>query len=249
MRSTLAVLAVPFFVLLCAGDGASAQSDWLQKGKSLLGEFGKSGSTEKPLTTGEIGAGLKEALRVGTETVVGQLGRTDGFNTDPAIHIPLPESLKSVQSTLKRLGMSSLLDDLELRLNRAAEVATPKAKALFWQAISDMTLDDVRGIYDGPKDAATRYFQSKMSKPLAVEMKPVVDESLAQVGAIQSYDKMMGQYRSLPFVPDVKADLTTYVVQKGMDGIFYYVAREEAAIRQDPAKRATALLQRVFGAK
>lgn len=249
MRKTLALMALPLLAWTGASVGALAQSDWLQKGKSLLGDFGTTSSAEKPLTTGEIGAGLKEALRVGTETVVAQLGRTDGFNIDPAIHIPLPESLKSVQSTLKRLGMSSLLDDLELRLNRAAEVATPKAKALFWQAISDMTLDDVRGIYEGPKDAATRYFQGKMSRPLAVEMQPVVDESLAQVGAIQSYEKMMGQYRSLPFVPDVKADLTTYVVQKGMDGIFYYVAREEAAIRQDPAKRATELLQRVFGGK
>jgi hypothetical protein len=48
-------------------------------------------------------------------------------------------------------------------------------------------------------------------------------------------------------VPDVKADLTTYVVEKGMDGIFHYIAVEEAAIRQNPAKRTTELLQRVFG--
>jgi hypothetical protein len=59
----------------------------------------------------------------------------------------------------------------------------------------------------------------------------------------------MGEYRTIPFVPDVKADLTTYVVEKGMDGIFYYMAKEEAAIRQNPAKRTTELLQKVFGAK
>ena len=59
----------------------------------------------------------------------------------------------------------------------------------------------------------------------------------------------MGEYRAIPFVPDAKADLTTYVVEKGMDGIFHYIALEEAAIRQNPAKRTTELLQRVFGAK
>ena len=48
-------------------------------------------------------------------------------------------------------------------------------------------------------------------------------------------------------MPDVKADLTAYVIEKGMDGLFYYIAREEAAIRQDPVKRTTALLQKVFG--
>jgi len=28
------------------------------------------------------------------------------------------------------------------------------------------------------------------------------------VGAIASYDKMIGQYKSIPFVPDAKANLT-----------------------------------------
>ena len=51
----------------------------------------------------------------------------------------------------------------------------------------------------------------------------------------------------MPFVPDVKADLTGYVVEKAMDGLFYYVAKEEAAIRNDPAARTTELLKKVFG--
>ena len=88
-----------------------------------------------------------------------------------------------------------------------------------------------------------------MSPALAENMRPVVEDSLSEVGAIQAYDNVMGAYSSLPFVPDVKADLTDYVIEKGMDGIFHYVAKEEAAIRRDPAKRTTDLLKRVFGAK
>ena len=179
--------------------------------------------------------------------MVGQLGATDGFNADTAVHIPLPDSMQTVQSALSKLGMSGMLDDLELRLNRATETATPKAKELFWNAISEMTLDDVNAIYQGPDDAATRYFQGKMTPPLAQEMSPIVTESLADVGAIQSYDAVMGQYDQIPFVPDVKANLTEYVVEKGMDGIFHYLAIEEAAIRNNPVKRTTALLQKVFG--
>ena len=248
MKRPWAVLGMVSFVLAFGANGdALAQAGWLQKGKDFFGSVETAPSDQGRLPTAEIGAGLKDALRVGTETVVRQLGRNDGYNADPSIHIPLPESLGTVQSTLKNFGMSSLLDDLELRLNRAAEVATPKAKKLFWQAITDMTLEDVRAIYEGADDSATRYFQGKMSRPLAMEMRPIVDQSLAEVGAIQSYDTMMGQYRSLPFVPDVKADLTTYVIEKGMDGLFYYIAREEAAIRQNPVKRTTSLLQKVFG--
>jgi hypothetical protein len=227
---------------------ATAHSSWWQKGVDLLKS--PAGSTaQKALTSEEVGAGLKEALLVGSQNVVSQLGRPDGFNLDPAIHIPLPKKLESVKSMLGKVGMSSMLDDLELKLNRAAEVATPKAKELFAQAISEMTFEDVMNIYNGPDDSATRYFQEKMTPPLVKEMQPVVDQSLAEVGAVQAYDNVMGEYRAIPFVPDVKADLTTYVVEKGMDGIFHYIAVEEAAIRQNPVKRTTDLLQRVFGAK
>ena len=236
-------------LLLFLPQPAPAQTDWMKLGQDLLGGAAKSQGPAPAANTAQVAAGLKEALRVGSGTVVSQLGKLDGFNADPKIHIPLPKSFKKVQSALKPLGMSPLLDDLELRLNRAAEQATPKAKALFLSAIEEMTLDDVMGIYQGPPDAATRYFQKKMSPQLAVEMKPIVDQTLAQAGAIQAYDNVMGQYRSVPFAPDVKADLTGYVVEQGMNGIFHYLAREEAAIRQNPAKRTTELLRAVFGGK
>lgn len=245
--STITIILLFIFALM----GAANATDWLKKGEDLLGGSGLSSGSiaSKALSTDEVVSGLKEALLVGSERVISQLGKTDGFNADPQIHIPLPENLKKVQAALQEVGMSSMVDDLELRLNRAAEAATPKAKKLFGDAIKEMTMDDAKTIYQGPDNAATIYFKSKMSKPLAEEMKPIVNESLAQVGAIQSYDKMVSKYKSLPFVPDVKADLTSHVLDKGMDGIFYYMAKEEAAIRQNPAKRTTELLQQVFGAK
>ncbi len=79
-------------------------------------------------------------------------------------------------------------------------------------------------------------------------MRPVVDSTLSEVGAIKSYDAMMGQYKSVPFVPDVKADLTQYVLERALDALFLYLAREEAAIRENPMKRSTELLRKVFGA-
>ncbi|MDD9915562.1 MAG: DUF4197 domain-containing protein [Rhodospirillaceae bacterium] len=129
-----------------------------------------------------------------------------------------------------------------------AEAETPRAKEVFWNAITDMSLDDAKRIYEGPKDAATQYFKGKMSGPLTDSMRPVVDSTLSEVGAIQAYDSMMGQYKAVPFVPDVKADLTTHVLERALDALFLYLAREEAAIRENPVKRSTALLQKVFGA-
>lgn len=244
--TTIGALFTLFILLL--PHPSIAQTDWLKMGQDLLGTATKSPAATTT-DTSQVAAGLKEALRVGSDTVVRQLGKTDGFNADPTIHIPLPKNFTTVQSALKPLGMSYLLDDLELKLNRAAEQATPKAKTLFLSAIEGMTLDDVMGIYNGPQDAATRYFQQKMSPQLAKEMKPIVEQTLNQAGTVQAYDNVMGQYKTVPFVPDVKADLSSYVVEQGMNGIFHYLAQEEAAIRQNPAKRTTELLQTVFGAK
>lgn len=247
-RRHVVVTGIFLVAVVLASGSAQAENAWLEKGTDLLKTV-SGGSQQANVSVEEIGAGLKDALRVGSENVVSRLGSVDGFNTNSAIHIPLPKQLDSVKSALEKIGMSDSLKDLELKLNRAAEVATPKAKELFLQAINEMKIDDVKAIYEGPQDAATQYFKGSMSPSLAQEMQPVVKSSLSEVGAVQAYDNVMKQYRSIPFVPEVKADLSDYVVEKGMDGIFYYMAQEEAAIRQNPAKRATELLRRVFGAK
>ena len=236
------------FSALVIGLGLAAPAGAIDLLKSVEETVGGLGGSSGTLSDQEIGDGLVEALRVGTERVVTQVSAADGYNLDPDIHIPLPGALKDVQKILNSIGMSRLADDLELRLNRAAEAAAPEAQELFWDAINEMSFEDVQQIYNGPDDAATRYFQEKMTPPLSERMRPLVDRSLADVGAIQSYDNMMKQYESVPFVPDAKADLTTYVVEQAMDGIFHYVAIEEAAIRNNPAARTTELLQKVFGA-
>jgi len=150
------------------------------------------------------------------------------------------------ESLLTKAGMGDLGNDLELRLNRAAEAAVPQAKTLFADAIAEMTIDDAQKILSGPKDSATQYFKGKMSAPLATGMAPIVSDQLANVGAIASLDKMMGKYKSLHFAPDAKTNLTDYVVQRAIDGVFLYLGREEAAIRENPAKRSTELLKKVF---
>ncbi|MFP4284967.1 MAG: DUF4197 domain-containing protein [Desulfovermiculus sp.] len=240
-------LFVCFTALLCfpLSSELTAQS-WLDKGKQAL-EEATSRSQDEQLDDETVGQGLKEALKVGTANVVDELGQSGGFFNHPELHIPLPASLDRVQSVLNKVGASSMLDDLELKINRAAERATPKAKDMFWKAISEMTFQDVTSIYNGPDDAATRYFEDKMSVPLASEMKPTVQETLNQVGAVQSYNQIMDRYNSVPFAPKVQADLTTYTLDKTLEGIFTLLAQEEAAIRKDPAKRTTELLQTVFG--
>ena len=231
------------FTITCVALITTAQAGWLDKLKDVI----STDNSTSALTDSDIAGALKDALTVGSENVVTQLSAPGGFNSDPKIHIPLPDSLKTVQDTMNKFGMGSSLNNLELKLNEAAETATKKAKPLFVDAIKQLTWDDVKNILNGPDDAATQYFKGKMSTPLSAEMKPIVDQSLNQVGAIKSYNNLMGDYKKLPLVPDVQADLSQHVLDKGIDGIFYYLALEEGKIRNDPAKRTTELLKKVFG--
>ncbi len=257
MRTTLTATAL----ILGLSTTVMAQGNLMDMGKNLLrdqvesrtqaGGGGAGSSLGSSLSSGEIGSGLKEALRVATDKVTGQLGRTDGFNADPAVHIPLPERLETVRKGLALVGKSAMVDDLELKLNRAAEAATPAAKQIFFDAVQKMSLDDARGILNGPQDAATQYFKRAMTPDLKTAMRPLVDKTVAQSGAVQSYQGMTGAAKGLPMVGDALQSgpsmLTDHVLERALSGIFDYLGKEEAGIRANPAQRSTDLLKKVFG--
>lgn len=178
--------------------------------------------------------------------MIGQLGKSGGFESDPAVHIPLPKTMQTAQSVLDKIGYGSLGQELETALNRGAEKALPEATNVFGDAIKAMTWQDAQGILNGPDDAATRYFQRTTTQPLKQRFAPIVESALAETGAVKSYDAFMNQYKSVPLVPDVKADLTAHVVQKALNALFLYLGKEEAAIRNNPAARSTDLLKKVF---
>lgn len=243
MKKLIIICSVTYMVILLSSSPIYAS--WFDKLKEVITSESVS-SSNSSITDNEIASALKDALTVGSTNVVSQLSAAGGFNNDANIRIPLPESLQTVQNTMNKFGMGSSLNNLENKLNEAAETATEKAKPLFINAIKEMSWTDVKSILNGPSDAATQYFKGKMSSPLSAEMKPIVDASLNEVGAINAYNNAIGKYKSLPLVPDVQADLSQHVLNKGIDGIFYYLALEEKAIRENPAKRTTDLLKKVF---
>jgi len=228
-----------------------AQGNLLDQGKSLLNQLpgqqqqGKSSS----LSEGEIGSGLKEALKIATQHTVGRVGKTDGYNGDPAIRIPLPGPLQTIQGPLKSMGAGGLLDDLQLKMNRGAEQAAPKALNIFGDALSKMSIDDARGILAGPSDAATDYFKRTTTPQLTSAFRPIVDNALSGTGAVAVFKEVQGKAGSIPFAgSEVQGfDLTDFTVGKALDGLFHYLASEEASIRSNPAARTTDLLKKVFG--
>lgn len=246
MKKCLLVILV-----LCLSVPAQAETSFMDLARKILTAQTGNGTTAtssvaSALSNNDIAAGLREALNLSAGKVVSQLGKTGGFSADPKIRIPLPGALQKADKTLRTLGFGPMTDDLTARMNKAAEAATPKAKALFVDAIKKMTLTDARTILTGPNDAATAYLKKNMSPGLAKQIEPIVAKAMADTGAVQSYDRVMGKYAQLPLVSTAKTNLNSYVTAKAMDGIFYYMAQEEAAIRKNPAARTTDLLKKVF---
>ena len=243
LRANKLIILVLFSLLTqsCVANDNYQLDKIIKSGQEALIKLNK-----KSLTQKDIAAGLKEALKVGSERVVSQLSKRNGYLNDKAIHIVLPSNLQKAHKTLQQIGLGRYTKELETKMNRAAELAAPKAKQFFYSAIKDMRWQDVQTIYNGKNDAATQYFKKKMTPFLKVMMKPVIETTLGQAGVIKAYKHAVKQYHSIPFVPRVKSDINGYVINKSINGLFYYLAKEEAAIRKDPAKRTTELLRRVF---
>lgn len=237
------VLAAFAAVLLLLG-GCSGKGPLLEDLERAAGSVLAGGGAA--LSSDEIARGLKQALSIGSTNVVGQVGAKDGFNADPVIHIPLPKALSNARDFAAKVGFEGAFDNLETRLNRAAESAAPRARQVFLDAIGQMSLTDAREILQGPDNAATEYFRRTAGPGLFSGFKPIVDRSLAEVGAVRAFDRLLKSYRQIPLAPAVDADLSSHVVERAMQGIFHYVAREEKAIRENPLRRTTDLLKRVF---
>lgn len=242
---------------------AFAQGSLLDQGRNLLGGMsgGSGGYSTSGLSPQQADAGLREALRVASQRTVARLGRPGGYLNDPQVRIPLPGYLESARGLLAKAGMSGQLDDLQTRMNRAAESAAPKALDIFAKAISSMTVNDARGIVTGPQDAATQYFKRTTTQPLAQAFRPIIDQSLSQAGATQTFNAVSkslssgvgGALGGLSGLSGGGASapqnfsFTDYALEKALGGLFAYIGREEAAIRSNPAARTTDLLKQTFG--
>lgn len=196
-----------------------------------------------------VSDGLRQALTIGTQRAAGTLARPGGFADVPSLRLSLPAELGPLVTTLRGLGLGAKVDEIETRMNRAAEAAAGEALPVFANAIAAMTIQDAFAILRGPPDAATRYFRDKTSGPLRARFEPVVATAIEKVGLYRSYKDLKSRYDALPFAKPVAPDLEGYVMDRTLDGLFGVLADEEAKIREDPAARTTALLRKVFGSR
>ena len=208
--------------------------------RNVLGSVGAGN-----LSQSEVTAGLKEALRVGTDSSTYHLGLLNGFFKDDMIKILMPPEAQKVEKTLRDVGMGSVVDKAVLSMNRAAEDASKYVGNIFINAIQQMTIQDAFGILRGDNIAATTYLKAKTTSQLTAAFTPIVSKSLQFTDATKYWKDLFSVYNRFSKEP-VNTDLTAYVTSKALDGLFYHIGLEEQKIRKDPAARVTDILKKVF---
>lgn len=198
------------------------------------------------LSQADIGMGLRQALDQGINKEVTKLMSTDGFYKNDLVKILLPEELQKVDNGLRKIGLSSVADEGLKLLNRAAEDATKEALPIFIDAVKGISFNDAKQILLGDQRAATAYLENGTQQALYAKFSPIINSNLAKVGATDLWSGAINKYNTLPFTNSVNPDLTDYVTQKALEGVFKTIAQEEIQIRDKVSSRGTDLLRRVF---
>jgi len=194
----------------------------------------------------EIASGLREALTMGIDKQVSKLTQTDGFFNNQLVKIMLPEELQKVDKTLRDIGLSNLADEGLKILNRAAEDAVKEATPIFVNAVKGITFNDAKNILLGSDNAATTYLTNATQTELYNKFNPVIKNSFEKVGADKIWNNLITRYNNIPLTNNVNPDLTDYVTQEALDGVFTMIAIEEKEIRTKASSRTTAVLKKVF---
>lgn len=194
----------------------------------------------------DIAAGLREALDLGIDKQVSKLTQEDGFFKNELVKILLPEELQKVDKTLRDVGLGKLADEGLKVLNRAAEDAVGEATPIFINAVKGITFSDAKGILLGSDNAATQYLTSNTQTELYAKFNPVIKQSFDKVGAAEIWSNLITRYNNIPLTKNVNPDLTDYVTQEALKGVYTMIAQEEKEIRTKVSSRSTDLLQKVF---
>ena len=198
------------------------------------------------LSSVDISNGLKQALELGIAQGVDLLSQKDGYYGNSLAKILFPEPLQKVDNTLRSIGLGSLADEGVKLLNRAAEDAVTEAKPIFINAVKNLSFSDATAILTGGKNAATDYLKNTTTQSLIQAFSPKIQASLGKVGADQVWSSIIDKYNAVPLVTKVNPDLTSYVTEKAIDGLFLQIAQKEEDIRTNIGSRTTPLLQKVF---
>jgi hypothetical protein len=245
-----------------ASTHAQSISDILNKAKVIANENGVITATQ---TTGtykkeptpislmnneEIGRGLREALKIGAQKATKNLSQVDGFFGNQLIKILMPPEVRNIEAKMRQFGMGRVVDQAIVSMNRAAEDASSQALPILVNAITSFTIQDALSILNGNDNAATNLLRSRTTPQITEAFRPIISNSMNKYNVEQMWAQVFSVYNGLPIIKSkVNTDLTGYVTERALSGLFTTIGGEEKKIRLDPVGTGSDIITRVFGSK
>jgi hypothetical protein len=202
---------------------------------------------QSSLTNTQVVTALRDALTIGTNNSSTLASKVDGFYKNPILFIPFPPEAQTVKTWAMKFGFKDQVDKFVMTLNRSAEEAAKNAAPIFINAIKGMSITDGFTILKGANNAATKYLQDRTTNDLRAKFTPVVQNAINKVELTKYWNPIITNYNKVPFVQKQNPNLTAYVTDRALTGLFKLIADEELKIRKNPAARVTDVLKQVFG--
>ncbi len=198
-------------------------------------------------------AGLTSAqFLTGAKTGLGTLVDLAGAElTKPgAVNVSTPSSMAKLESTLKKMNQSGAFDSFKASLNQAAVSVAPQSTAVLKSAIGPLSLSDASALLGGTPDSATKLLRKIAESNLRTKLMPLVSQAVAANGTAAKAKDLLakaGPMASMMGVPSV-GDLENHVLNQVLETSFGYLAKQEAAVRANPASLKDAFAAKVFSA-
>jgi hypothetical protein len=186
---------------------------------------------------------VRRLLLAAADNAFARLTAPGGFWDEQVARIGLEQMLGSRGAVLSRILTSATLkQQLEERFARLAIDASFRAAPVVTEAVRVIGLDNAIALIRGGPDAATAYLRQQMGSALIDAMVPELADAI--------------RLAEDPLVGEVPGALTGARVGEAAqrlarmidDAIWGEIAREEAAIRANPAASRDPVLIGVFGA-
>ena len=182
-------------------------------------------------TSGFSAQQLTDALRSGLGSIITQ------SLAQGKITVPAPSALAKVETAVSKSGNAESASGFSSALSAAVAKITPQTGGAMQSVLKDVKIEDAQAVFAGGPDAATQYFKKHAGAALREKLMPIVKQATASSGVADKAKAMLEAAGPLAGLGGSKAvgDLDGYVCDQVIKQSFALMAKEEAAVRANPA--------------
>ena len=196
------------------------------------------------VTNPEATIGLKKILDSAALKSTEKLSATNGFLNNPFVKIGIPADDKKSERGLRSLGYNKQVDDAIAAINHAAEDASKTALPILSDAIRNTSFGDAKQLLKASETAGSISLRQSAMNSVISSMRPIVEASIEKNGTSKAWSNAFTSINKFG-LNKTSTDLTGYITEKTVSGMFLQMEKEEQAIRNASDMKASRLFQKL----